>query len=105
MAETILELADVRYRYPTGVEALRGVTFSVAVGERVGLVGPNGAGKSTLLLALAGFVAAEGHIRVAGHTIARATARDVAGTWASCSRTRTTNSSCRTSARTWPSAR
>jgi cobalt/nickel transport system ATP-binding protein len=77
MAETILELADVRYRYPTGVEALRGVTFSVAAGERVGLVGPNGAGKSTLLLALAGFVTAEGHIRVAGHTMSRATARDV----------------------------
>jgi len=77
MAEPVLELADVRYRYPTGPEALRGVTLSVAPGERVGLVGPNGAGKSTLLLALAGFVPAEGLIRVAGHTLTRGTARDV----------------------------
>jgi len=79
VAEPILELADVRYRYPTGQEALRGVTLSVAAGERVGLVGPNGAGKSTLVLAMAGFLGAavEGHIRVAGHTLGEATARDV----------------------------
>jgi len=77
MAEPVLELVDIRYRYPTGPEALRGLTLSVASGERVGLVGPNGAGKSTLLLALAGFVPAEGHIRVAGHTLARGTAREV----------------------------
>jgi cobalt/nickel transport system ATP-binding protein len=77
MADPALELADVRYRYPTGPEALRGVTLAVQPGERVGLVGPNGAGKSTLLLALAGFVPAEGLIRVAGHTLARGTARDV----------------------------
>jgi cobalt/nickel transport system ATP-binding protein len=77
MAEPSLELVDVRYRYHAGAEALRGVTFSVAAGERVGLVGPNGAGKSTLLLAIAGFLPAAGRIRVAGHTLNRSTARDV----------------------------
>ena len=77
MAEPVLDLADVRYRYPTGEEALRGVTMAVGPGERVGLVGPNGAGKSTLLLAIAGFLPAQGTIRVAGHTLARGTVRDV----------------------------
>jgi cobalt/nickel transport system ATP-binding protein len=77
MAEPILEVVDVRYRYPTGTDALCGVTFSVAAGERVALVGPNGAGKSTLLLAIAGFVPATGRIRLGGHTLNRATVRDV----------------------------
>jgi len=77
MDEPVLELVDVAYRYPTGEEALRGVTFSVTEGQRVGLVGPNGAGKSTLLLALAGFVRASGTIRLAGHTLSRATLRHV----------------------------
>jgi cobalt/nickel transport system ATP-binding protein len=77
MPEPILQLEDVRYRYPTGPEALAGVTFSVAPGERVGLIGPNGAGKSTLLLSIAGFVPAAGTIRLAGHTLTRDTVRDV----------------------------
>ncbi|MBL7139393.1 MAG: ABC transporter ATP-binding protein [Planctomycetes bacterium] len=77
MPEPVLELADVRYRYPTGAEALRGVTFAVQPGEHVALAGPNGAGKSTLVLAMAGFVSAAGTIRVAGHTLTPGSARDV----------------------------
>ncbi len=49
-----IEVADLRYRYPDGSEALRGIGFTVAEGECVGLVGPNGSGKSTLLLHLNG---------------------------------------------------
>jgi len=73
MDEPTLQLDDVRYRYPTGEEALRGVTLSVGACEHVGLVGPNGAGKSTLLMAIAGFVPAVGRICLSGHVLSRAT--------------------------------
>lgn len=49
------------------VEALRGVTFSVAAGEVFGYLGPNGAGKTTTLRILLGLVrASEGVARIAG---------------------------------------
>jgi lipopolysaccharide transport system ATP-binding protein len=51
--------------------ALRGITFSVASGESVGIIGLNGAGKSTLLKILTGTTRpTEGEVRIEGRTAA-----------------------------------
>jgi len=60
---------DLAVGYPGGPVVLEGVTFTVAPGERVGVLGPNGGGKTTVVLALAGVLRLhDGHVRVAGET-------------------------------------
>ena len=45
----MLEVSALAKRYPTGDEALRGVSLTVADDEVVFVIGPSGAGKSTLI--------------------------------------------------------
>src|SRR3954449_7445336 len=59
---------DLVKRYPTGTEALRGVSLDIEEGEFFGLLGPNGAGKSTLIHCTTGLAQpTSGAIRVFGH--------------------------------------
>jgi ABC-2 type transport system ATP-binding protein len=63
-----LSIEDLYKRYPTGTEALRGVSLEIEDGEFFGLLGPNGAGKSTLIHCTTGLAGVtSGSIQVFGH--------------------------------------
>src|ERR1700709_820884 len=63
-----LQITELTKRYPTGTEALRGVSREIGAGEFFGLLGPNGAGKSTLIHCTTGLASpTSGSIEVFGH--------------------------------------
>lgn len=45
----MIKVSGVHFTYPTGVEALRGVSIKIGKGEFVAVMGENGAGKTTLV--------------------------------------------------------
>ena len=66
--EPALRVVELVKRYPTGTEALKGVSLEIAAGEFFGLLGPNGAGKSTLIHCVTGLARpTSGDVRVFGH--------------------------------------
>lgn len=44
-----IEIKDLRFTYPSGLEALKGINLTIEYGEQVAIVGQNGAGKTTLV--------------------------------------------------------
>jgi ABC-2 type transport system ATP-binding protein len=67
-ATPALQITELVKRYPTGTEALKGVSLEIGEGEFFGLLGPNGAGKSTLIHCTTGLAQpTAGDIRVFGH--------------------------------------
>src|SRR5438874_470287 len=61
-----------------GVQALRGVSFSVASGEVVALIGPNGAGKTTCFNLLNGQLSPDaGSVELDGQPLAGRAPRDI----------------------------
>ncbi len=74
---SLLEVTDLRVTLPTArgpAEALRGVSFSLARGETLGLIGESGSGKSITALALMGLLPeaarVAGSIRFEGRELA-----------------------------------
>lgn len=65
--KVVIETHDLKYTYPDGPQALKGVDAAFYEGEFVAVLGSNGSGKSTLALALAGALKpSEGEILIAG---------------------------------------
>src|ERR671917_2770630 len=63
-----LQISDLVKRYPTGTEALKGVSLEIEAGQFFGLLGPNGAGKSTLIHCTTGLAQpSAGSIRIFGN--------------------------------------
>lgn len=69
-SDLALDIQDLKKRYASGTEALKGISLQVKEGEFIGLLGPNGAGKSTLIHSIMGLVVPTGgHAKVFGHDI------------------------------------
>ena len=74
-----IQISGLRKKFGS-VEALRGVTFSQAVGQRLALLGPNGAGKTTTIRCLSGRTRpSEGSIELFGQPIDASGVRDQLG--------------------------
>ena len=63
----MIDVQDVRFTYPSGVEALKGVSLTIRDGEFVAIMGQNGAGKTTLVKQFNGLLKpTRGRVRVDG---------------------------------------
>lgn len=70
MSHHLVEVNRLKYTYPDGNQALRGISFRITHGEAVGVVGANGAGKSTLLSHLVGaMLPQEGTVRIGDYPL------------------------------------
>ena len=66
----MLEIGDLHVSYGQ-VEALRGVSLSLAQGQIISVIGPNGAGKTTLLAAAMGLLPSRGVLNFEGEDLHR----------------------------------
>lgn len=65
----LIDVRGLRFRYPDGVEALRGVDFVLQPAETVAIFGANGSGKTTFLNHLVGLLHGEGAVSVCGLSV------------------------------------
>ncbi len=66
VGDLLIDVRNLAFRYPDGVQALRGVNFRLRRSESVAVLGGNGSGKTTFLNHLVGLLSGEGEISVCG---------------------------------------
>lgn len=65
-----LSIKKLTKRYPNGIQALRGIDFTVSEGDFYALLGPNGAGKTTAIGIITSLVnKTGGEVKIFGHSI------------------------------------
>ena len=79
IGDILLSGKDLRYAYPGGTEALRGVSLDIRAGDWLMILGRNGAGKSTLASMMVGLLRPQhGELVVSGRPIQRWKVQDLA---------------------------
>jgi cobalt/nickel transport system ATP-binding protein len=78
MSHHTIDVDDLRFAYPDGTVALRGVSLHATHGESIAIVGANGAGKSTLLMHLVGLLTPQsGSVSIGGVPVTRSTLPEI----------------------------
>jgi energy-coupling factor transport system ATP-binding protein len=75
----VVEVRNLSYGYPGGVEAVRGASLEIGPGESVAIVGRNGSGKTTLVRHLNGLLRpTSGDVLLDGRSIAARPVHEIA---------------------------
>lgn len=65
-----VEIRDLKFVFPTGLEAIKGINIEIYESECIAFIGPNGAGKSTLIMHLNGLLFPKsGTVRIFGEEL------------------------------------
>lgn len=75
----MIEAKDIWFTYPSGVEALRGISVAIHAGEFVAIMGQNGAGKTTLVKHFNGLLKpTRGQVFAEGRDVSKASVASLA---------------------------
>lgn len=73
-----VQFENISFRYGEGINTLKNISFSIAPGERIGIIGATGSGKSTLVQVLQRILEAnEGTVKLFGRNLQTLTKKEI----------------------------